>query len=136
MNEEILTYIRYRLEKAQDALKTAKVIFPMTLDGTVSRLYYACFYCAIAALLLENKSTRRHATVCRLFNDTFIATGTIPREMGKFFTKMFEQRNRADYEDLVSFQESDVKKWIETTEQFVQQVSDFVKHQIKEKEIG
>lgn len=134
MKNELVTYINYRLEKAREALDMAKLMFPRSLSGTVNRLYYACFYCVIAALLIEGKSTRRHATAVLLFQDTFTRKGLLPAEMGKFFSRIFDLRIKGDYADLIEFDEPGVKPLIDQTEQFVQYVSGYVLNRLKEGE--
>jgi uncharacterized protein len=134
MNSEQALYIRYRVEKAKESLEAAKKIFSISLQGCINRLYYACFYCAIAALLLEGKETRRHATVCRLFRDTFVRTVRFPARLGGFYAQMFDQRMRGDYEDMVVFEESDVEEWIVNTSVFVDTVSTFIDNRLRELE--
>ena len=107
-------------------------MFPQSLSGTVNRLYYACFYCVIAALLIEGKSTRRHATAVLLFQDVFTTKGLLPVEMGKFYSRIFHLRIKGDYADLAIFEEAEVKALITQTEEFVQFVSEYVLKRLKE----
>ena len=134
MTYDKIVYVRYRLEKARDALQDARILFPASLHGTVSRLYYACFYAASAALMLEGKETRRHATVCRLFKDAFVKTGHVPVQTGKFLPVIFDQRLKADYGDLVTFKRDMVEGWITETERFIGIVGELVEKRLSELE--
>jgi len=53
--------IRYRLERAREALKEARLLADGGLwNASVNRLYYACFYAVSALLLGRNLSSTKH----------------------------------------------------------------------------
>ena len=55
MNEYKPDYIAYRLAKATEALRDAKLLAENeSWNACVNRLYYACYY-AVSALLLKNE---------------------------------------------------------------------------------
>jgi uncharacterized protein (UPF0332 family) len=39
---------------------------------------------------------------------TFIKTGVIDKELGKFYSDIFDMRQSGDYEDFIDFNEEDV----------------------------
>lgn len=74
----------------------------------MNRLYYACYY-AVGALLIDKKiTTSTHAGVRQMFGLHFVKTGTIEKDLGKFYSDIFDLRQAADYEDYVDFTKEDV----------------------------
>ena len=66
------------------------------------------FYIVNALLLTEGLSSSKHSGVLSIFNREFIKKGLFDKELGKFYTKMFEFRQKADYKDMVKFKEEDI----------------------------
>ena len=57
-----------------------------------------------------------------MFNREFINKGLLNKELGKFYTKMFEFRQKADYKDMVKFKKEDVGDWLESVGRFISEV--------------
>ncbi len=57
-----------------------------------------------------------------MFNREFINKGLLNKELGKFYTKMFEFRQKADYKDMVKFKKEDVGDWLESAGRFISEV--------------
>ena len=106
--------IAYRREKAVEAIEDAALLFDKKrLPATVNRIYYALFY-EISALLLNKKlSSSKHAGIRSLFNQHFVKEGIVKVEIGRFFSRMFDFRQKGDYADFVRFDEAEVKEWLE-----------------------
>ena len=94
--------IRYRLQRAEQTLDEAKVMSDATYyNAAINRLYYACYYAVVAALLSKGLTTTTHADVKTLFSLHFIASGILPKECGKTFSRLFEMRHSSDYDDFI-----------------------------------
>ena len=94
--------IRYRLQRAEQTLDEAKVMSDATYyNAAINRLYYACYYAVVAALLSKGLITTTHAGVKTLFSLHFIASGILPKECGKTFSRLFEMRHSSDYDDFI-----------------------------------
>ena len=94
--------IRYRLQRAEQTLDEAKVMSDATYyNAAINRLYYACYYAVVAALLSKGLTTTTHAGVKTLFSLHFIASGILPKECGKTFSRLFEMRHSSDYDDFI-----------------------------------
>ncbi len=53
-NDDMIAYVRYRLEKAQEVYGAACVLYDAAQwNSVINRLYYACFYSASALLLYK-----------------------------------------------------------------------------------
>ena len=94
--------VAYRLERAYSTLKEADV---MRREGfynvTVNRLYYACYYAAVALLLKNDIQTQTHNGVKTMLGLHFVSTGKLSVRMGKTFGTLFEKRHSGDYDDFV-----------------------------------
>ena len=42
--------------------------------------------------------------------------------MGKFFSRMFEFRQKGDYGDFVEFEKEKVKEWLEMADIFIEEI--------------
>jgi uncharacterized protein (UPF0332 family) len=123
MTEGQADLIRYRMERAAETLQEARVMFESGhLHGAANRIYYACFYATVALLLTRNLSSPRHSGVMALFNKHFIKEGVVPVDMGKFYSRVFDNRLESDYGDIVEPKQADVKVDLQQAEQFVARV--------------
>jgi uncharacterized protein (UPF0332 family) len=94
--------MEYRLNKSKITLKDANLLYTKgSLFSAVNRLYYSMFYAVTALLLKKGISSPKHSGTIALFNANFIKTGIIPKEYGKFYSRLFEFRQKGDYIDFV-----------------------------------
>jgi len=115
--------IEYRRKRAKETLKDAEQLLKSgSLFSAVNRIYYAMFYEVIALLLTKGLSSPKHSGVKSLFNREFVKTGKVSIESGKLFARMFDFRQKGDYEDLVSFEEDKVKKWLDDAKLFIKEL--------------
>ncbi len=124
MTETQEEIIRYRLERAREALKEARLLTAGGLwNASVNRLYYACFYAVSALLLGRDLSSTKHTGIRSLFNLHFVKTGEVSRELGAIYNDLFENRHKGDYMDFVHFEENQVRPWITQAEIFVDKIA-------------
>ncbi len=127
MKKEIRTLILYRLNRADESLEEALILLERDHINTfVNRLYYACFYAVTALLLSKGLSSSKHSGVRALFHQNFIKNGLINREMGKFYDKLFDTRQKGDYADLVYFDKKEVGSWFDETKKFVSFIKNII----------
>ena len=120
MKEEIRSLVNYRLERARESIEEAKILMERGHINTfINRLYYACFYAVSALLLTKGLSSAKHSGVRSLFHQNFVKTGILNIESGQFFDKLFENRQKADYADLLRFNIDEVRYWYDETKEFV-----------------
>jgi len=130
MKEKI---INYRRKRAKETLEEAKIMFDNSkLFATVNRIYYAIFYESVALLLTKDLYSSKHSGIRSLFNREFVKAGVVREEFGDFYNKMFEFRQRGDYEDLVEFNKEDIKTWLEKAEEFIKVIDEIVAKAIEE----
>ncbi|OFY92672.1 MAG: antitoxin, partial [Bacteroidetes bacterium RIFCSPLOWO2_12_FULL_31_6] len=96
--------IQYRIDRAKDTIAEANAMIEKCFwNAAVNRLYYACYYAVIALLLKHNFKTQTHSGVCRMFGLHFVKTGFISKEMGRFYSELFDQRQTGDYNDFIEY---------------------------------
>jgi len=123
MKHEEMQYISHRLARAGETLDEARLLFNGGFtSGVVNRMYYACFYAVSALLFSEGYSSSKHSGVISLFDRLWIKPKRLSSDMGVFYHKMFEYRQKGDYEDLFSFQPEDVEAWLSKATEFVDTV--------------
>ncbi|MFH0974582.1 MAG: HEPN domain-containing protein [Spirochaetota bacterium] len=130
-NEEKIILIKYRLERADESLKAASLMFENNLYiPAINRIYYSMFY-AIQALLVISESTfTKHGQVKGYFNRAFIKTGIFPKEFGRLFNTVFEYRQKFDYVDLVLPGRELVSDYIIEAKRFNERISLYLNNKL------
>lgn len=101
--------VQYRINKARNTLDEVTLHVENGLWNTaINRLYYACYYSVIALLINDKINAATHAGVRRMFGLHFVKTGLIDRELGRFYSDIFDMRQTGDYEDYIDYSEEDV----------------------------
>ena len=115
--------VAYRLSKAKDTLTEVEVLINNNLWNTaVNRLYYACYYAIKALLIDKGIKAETHNGVRQMFGLHFIKTGIIDKELGKFFSDVFDMRQTGDYEDFIDFGKEDVMDLIEPANNLINKI--------------
>jgi len=122
--------IRYKLSRAEETLAEAKVMLQTSHPyGAANRIYYACFYAVTALLLTQNLSSSKHSGVIALFNRHFVKPGLISVDMGKFYSRMFDNRIESDYADWMEVEKQDIKEELARAEEFVSAITVLINKQ-------
>ncbi len=101
--------VKYRLSRAHDTLQELEILVENQLWNTaVNRLYYACYYAVIALLISKEIKAQTHTGVRQMFGLHFIKNGTIDKEFGRYYSKIFDKRQTGDYDDFIDYTEEDV----------------------------
>jgi len=130
-NEEKQVLVRYRLERASESIKAARLLSEnKLLIPAMNRIYYSMFYSVQALLVLEEKAFSKHGQVKSYFNKEFIKPGIFPKEFGKIFNAVFEYRQKFDYVDLLVPEEELISDYIVKAQRFIDQISSFVKNKL------
>lgn len=123
MSDPVRTLVDYRLERARETLDEALLLLNSGHANTyVNRLYYACFYAVSAYLLLSGKSSAKHSGVRALFHQEVVKSGLVSQELGQLYDRLYDNRQKADYADLVLFNLAEVQGWFEETADFVKKI--------------
>ena len=127
MKKEIRAIVIYRLNRSDESLEEALILLKRDHVNTfVNRLYYACFYAVTALLLSKGLSSSKHSGVRALFHQNFVKNELITREMGKFYDKLFDTRQKGDYADLVYFDKKEVGSWFDEAKIFISSIKNLI----------
>jgi uncharacterized protein (UPF0332 family) len=124
MTPETRMLVQYRLARAREALAEASLLLDSGHANTgVNRLYYACFYAVSALLLTQGLTATSHSGLRTLFHQHVIRPGLLPLGQGPLYDRLFDQRQRSDYADLVRFGVDEVCAWAMEAQAFVDVVA-------------
>jgi uncharacterized protein (UPF0332 family) len=93
-------------------------------NGCANRRYYACFYAASALMARDGISTSKHTGVRSFLNQHYVRTGRVAQGLGDFYNALFDTRLDGDYEDLLAFDEQQVRPLISDAKRFVARVEE------------
>ena len=127
-SESRAAIVNYRLERAYETLKEADY---NTAGGyynaAVNRLYYACYYAAVALLIKHELNPGTHAGVKQMLGLHFVATGRLSRELGRCFSLLFERRHSSDYDDFAYSSEEEIDELLPKATDFIEAVGVLLK---------
>lgn len=118
----------YRINKAKETFNEIDVLIENKLWNTaINRLYYTCYY-AVIALLINNKiETLTHTGTRQMFGFHFIKTGLVEKDIGKFYSRIFDLRQTGDYEDFIDFSEDQVTELLEPAKKLIDHIESILK---------
>jgi uncharacterized protein (UPF0332 family) len=127
-DEQIWTLVEHRLEKSEEALRAAQSMFDQgMLIFAMNRIYYSMYYSVQALFALQGKSFSKHGQIKGFFNREYVKSGKLSKDMGRLFNKAFEYRQKFDYVDFVTPDESMVAEYITKAQVFCDQIRKYVK---------
>jgi len=87
-----------------------------------NRLYYAAYYAVSALLIYNNINTKTHDGIIRMFNQHFVYTGMIDKELARQYNLLYTMRLTGDYGDCFDLQENDVLPLVEPARIFIAKI--------------
>ena len=121
--ENIEALAAYRFQRAEETLSEIPFLKQQGYYNTaVNRLYYACYYAAVALLIKHDINPGTHAGVKQMLGMHFVATGRMSREMGRCFSLLFERRHSSDYDDFAYSSAEEIDELLPKAEAFIDTV--------------
>lgn len=112
--------IAYWLEKADQDLASARQnLSAGRLQNSVRDAYFACFHSFSAVLISAERTFRKHSEVRSILHRDYIKGKKLAVEWGMHYDWLFDNRQKADYRPLVSFDLEQVKEILEKSDGFV-----------------
>ena len=107
MSDQAATILsQHWLDKSYEANESATVLLEhRQYAGCVNRLYYAAFYALSAVLAKRGLSYGKHSAVRASMHRDFVKTGLLSADAGMIYNRLFEWRQKADYEVLLKVDE-------------------------------
>lgn len=122
--KDLEALVIHRLQKSEEALQAASIMVDKHMfTFAMNRVYYALYYAVQALLAEQGGSFSKHGQVKGYFNREFIKPGKLPKEIGRFYNKAFEYRQKFDYVDFVSPDQAMVAEYLETAKKVVSQIT-------------
>ena len=118
--EDLQALIAYRLQRAVETLEEARLMQGVEHWNTcANRLYYAAFYAVSALLVQGGHVASKHSGVKALFNRHYVKPGTVTKENGRLYNRLFDLRQEGDYIDFVSLDAETVEPLVGATAVFI-----------------
>lgn len=119
--------VRYRIQKAKDDLKSAKILLNADeYRGANNRAYYAIFHAINAIHALDGNAYKRHKDAIANFNKEYVKTEIFPREIGRKISKAEEIRHASDYDDFYIASKQEAGNLIAIADEFIRMVEEYV----------
>ena len=119
---------RYRLEQADQCLKSARVLENIAdTKSAANRDCYCVFHCIRRVLALEKVDFKKHSAVIAYFRREYIKTGLLDIRLSDIITELFQIRVESDYDDFYIISRRDVREQIMNAEIFYDRISTFVR---------
>ena len=125
--DEKKAIVKYRLERAYDTLFDVELaVQNKRWNNAANRLYYACYYAAIALLLNDGYVARTHSGVKALLGLHYAKEEIINNELMKSYRKMFNLRQTGDYDDLAILTKEEILVLIEPAKQLIKTIEQLI----------
>ena len=122
---------QYRLEQAEQCLKSAKILLDSNdYKGAANRSYYCVFHCMRSILALEGMDFKKHSGLIAYFRKEYIKTGKLDVALSDIITDVFQIRTESDYDDYYVVNKADVEEQIKNAEYFIQQTKKYLEEAI------
>ena len=91
-------------------------------DLAANRYYYACFHAVQALFISRGVNAHSHAGVNTQFSLLFVKQHLVEPRYGSFLARMFQLRQKADYNCAYEISETDIREIICLSHDFVEKV--------------
>jgi uncharacterized protein (UPF0332 family) len=95
-------------------------------NDAVTRMYYAAFHYASAALASVDVQVRSHRGLQSLFSLHLVKTGKLPFRRAKELKRLQSYREAADYDSDFRFDQDGANEELEVARRFVQALRDLL----------
>ena len=113
--------------RARKYIKSAAMLIAEEdYESSVSRSYYAMFYCIEALLLTKGLSFSSHKGVISAFGQHFVKTGIFDKEMSREVNRAFGKRQLGDYEYTFVISSEEAEEILESTKNFTGKVEAYL----------
>ena len=91
-------------------------------DLAANRYYYACFHAVQALFIAKGVNAHTHAGINTQFSLHFVKTGIVDIAYGSFLARMFQLRQKADYNCAYEISENDILEIIGLSHDFIKTI--------------
>lgn len=122
-----LSEIEEYMDKANDKLISAKILYDVKQFSTsVSACYYCMFNAAKALLIKKGFKPKTHAGVISLFGQEYVLNDSFDRKISKYLSSTQSLREAADYDAVDDIDETITNDCINKAEEFMNETKKFL----------
>ncbi|MDR3290807.1 MAG: HEPN domain-containing protein [Methanobrevibacter sp.] len=119
--------VNIAFKKSLELLKVAELNFNNNFYAdSINRSCYAVFHAANALLIKKKIYSKTHSGTIRKFGLEYVINDTFDKEIGKFFTNIEKDREKADYDYSYEATENKAKKDLNNAKRFVEECEKFL----------
>jgi uncharacterized protein (UPF0332 family) len=78
------------------------------------------FYAVLALLTSLGKGASKHSGAIALFDQLFVKTGELPKDLSKAIHRAFDLRQMGDYRELINFDQEQSDEVLHSADQFIE----------------
>ena len=125
--EERKILVDMQVERAHRFLNQADEMMDMGYsDMAVNRFYYACFHIVQALFIQKEIVAHTHLGMSTQFSKHFVKTGKVELGDGSFLSRLFQLRQKADYNCAYDISKEEARSLKEPTHQFVEKIEKLI----------
>ncbi|MCR5468284.1 MAG: HEPN domain-containing protein [Lachnospiraceae bacterium] len=130
MEERVKELSKYRFENSLESLKDAKIMLENErYKNALNRGYYAIFHAIRSVNALDGFDSSKHSGVTSHFNQNYIKTGILPKELSKIVKLASENREKADYLDFFIASREEAINQVHRAENFLNAIRSYLEEQ-------
>jgi uncharacterized protein (UPF0332 family) len=125
--EERKILVDMQVERAHRFLNQADEMMDMDYsDMAVNRFYYACFHIVQALFIQREIVAHTHSGMLTQFSLHFVKTEKISLEDGSFLARLFQLRQKADYNCAYDISTEEARSLKEPTHKFMEKIEKLI----------
>lgn len=130
MHDNRIELMKYRLEMAEERLKSSKLLLDAgSYKDSIGRSYYAMFTAVRALLAIDGQDFSKHAGVIAYFQKEYVKSGKIEKKYSKYISQAFQIRNNTDYADFFIVSSQDAQEQYEKAQEFFERIETYIQNQ-------
>ena len=128
--EERKLLVDMQVERTRRFVKQADEMMEMGYsDMAVNRFYYACFHIVQALFIQREIVAHTHSGMLTQFSLHFVKTEMVSLEDGSFLARLFQLRQKADYNCAYDITKEEALSLKEPTHAFVEKIEKLIKEE-------
>ena len=126
MDKDLL--IKLQIEKSHRILGDADAMVEQKRwDIAANRFYYACYHILQGLFISRGLSAKSHDGSLTHLGQDFIMKGMVDKRFGRFFSRMVQVRQKADYNSVAEVTEDEVMEMAPLSHEFVEAIEHLLK---------
>ena len=126
--EERQILVNMQIEKSHRFMQQADEMMSLGYhDMTVNRYYYACFHIVQALFIHKEIMGHTHSGMITQFSKFFVKTGLVEIEQGSFLARLFQLRQKADYNCAYDITKDEAVSLAQPVHDFVEIIEKLIK---------